>query len=93
MKKKIIMPAAIAALMGIGVSSSPILTSHVDGLSDLQLANAEALAENEPSSGYGCGYAAYEWDNDFWEDTKNFSKCMRGCPEKSGTSPKYIMCD
>lgn len=62
------------------------------GLSDLALENIEALASGETSGSYGCGYAAYEWDDDWYEDTKNFTKCKSGCPEGSGTSPKYIKC-
>lgn len=62
-----------------------------DEFSDIELANAEALTKDE-NPGYGCGYAAYEWDNDWFEDTKHFSKCKQGCPEGSGTSPKYIYC-
>lgn len=61
-------------------------------LSDLAMSNVEALAGGEGSGGIGCGYAAYEWDNDWYEDTKHFIKCVSGCPEGSGTSPKYRNC-
>lgn len=62
-------------------------------LSDLALANVEALANGESGGSFGCGdNAAYEWDSDWYEDTKNFTKCRRGCPEGSGTQPKYMNC-
>lgn len=60
-------------------------------ISDIVLVNVEALANGEGST-FGCGYAAYEWDDDWYEDTKSFTKCRRGCPEGEGTSPKYMDC-
>lgn len=51
------------------------------------------LARGESGGNYGCGYAAYEWDQDWYEDTKHFTKCINGCPEGEGTSPKYVQCD
>ena len=62
--------------------------------SDVVMANVEALANAESggSQGYGCGYAAYELDDDWYEDTKKVTKCLRGCPEVEGTEPKYIWC-
>ena len=91
--KKIILSSifalALIATVGFGVNKS----MNSDGnLSDLALANVEALASGEGGSSLGCGYAAYEWDNDWYEDTKHFIKCTTGCPEGSGTSPKYIHC-
>lgn len=85
------MAVAGIAVIGIGCYWSDVLTSDSYNLSAIELANIEALSENE-SYGYGCGYAAYEWDDDWYEDTKCFTKCVRGCPEKSGTSPKYTDC-
>lgn len=91
MKIKFILGAITVALMGTGGYIGYSSSNPDDGLNDLNLANAEALATDETSN-YGCGYAAYEWDNDWYEDTKSFSKCKKGCPEGSGTSPKYISC-
>ncbi len=82
---------AFATLMGVGGWISISSHQHEEGLTDLQLSNAEALTTGE-NTGYGCGMAAYEWDNDWYEDTKNFAKCRSGCPEGSGTSPKYMNC-
>ncbi len=79
---------AMMAIVGIGVNKS---VNNDTNFSDLALANVEALAAGE-GGGLGCGYAAYEWDNDWYEDTKNFIKCKNGCPDGSGTSPKYIDC-
>ncbi len=62
-------------------------------LSNIALENVEALARGESGGSYGCGYAAYEWDQDWYEDTKHFTKCIQGCPEGEGTSPKYKQCD
>lgn len=78
---------ALVAVAGMGINKS---VNNDANLSDLALANVEALAADE--TGNGCGYAAYEWDNDWYEDTKNFIKCTTNCPEGSGTSPKYINC-
>jgi hypothetical protein len=88
--KKIILGSiaalAIAAVAVVNVN----LDSKSSDLSAISLANVEALAGE--GSGLGCGYAAYEWDDDWYEDTKSFIKCTSGCPEGSGTSPKYIHC-
>lgn len=48
MKKRIMIPAAIAALMGVGgyLAHRAIATTPTDGLSELELANAEALADD-----------------------------------------------
>ncbi len=55
MKKKLFSAAAIAALMCAGGYFAKSVTTPNDGLSDLELANAEALAKNE-------GIVIIEWD-------------------------------
>lgn len=47
MKKQFMIPAAIAFLMGVGGYLGHAASTPADDLSDLQLANAEALAEDE----------------------------------------------
>lgn len=47
MNKKFFAAAAIAALMGVGGYFAKSATTQNDGLSDLEIANAEALAEEE----------------------------------------------
>lgn len=79
----------MAAVTGIWNFSQ---TQNEVELSDLALANVEALANGESGGDFGCGNAAYEWDSDWYEDTKNFTKCRSGCPEGSGTDPKYMNC-
>jgi hypothetical protein len=64
------------------------MNSQKNELSDVQLANVEALAQE---SGGSCGFAAYEYDNDWYEDTKNFRRCG-DCQWVSGTQPKYTNC-
>ena len=50
--KKVFVSAAIAALMCTGAFLSKSLTPQNDGLSDIQLANAEALADGESPRRY-----------------------------------------
>lgn len=90
MKKKVMGIIAVVAIAAIAGYNT--FTSQNDvKLSDLALANVEALARGE--AGFGCGRAAYEWDDDWHEDTKYFTKCAKGCPEGEGTTPKYMDCD
>ena len=86
--KKVMIIVTVALIAGYNVYKSP----SIDGMSELMLMYVEALASDESSSGYGCGYAAYEWDNDWYEDTKNFTRCVSGCPPQSGTNPQYMDC-
>lgn len=93
MNKKVLkatFAVAIALMGGINVFNA----LKTETLSDIALANVEALASNESGGGqsYGCGYAAYELDDDWYEDTKKVTKCGKGCPETEGTEPKYIWC-
>ena len=84
---KISMVTALAAITGYGIYAYQTENT----LSDIALANVEALASGE-NGNYGCGRAVYEWDNDWYEDTKHFTRCMQGCPDGEGTSPKYMNC-
>ena len=54
MKKKFFVTAAIAALMGVGAYFGHATEAPTEGLSDLELANAEALADPE-------WWAGVEW--------------------------------
>lgn len=92
MKKmiKVAFVAAIAMVAGYNMYQSQ---SVMNGMSEFALANVEALASGESSGGYGCGYAVYEWDNDWYEDSKSFTRCVSGCPTGSGTEPKYVQCN
>ncbi|MDE6263912.1 MAG: NVEALA domain-containing protein [Paramuribaculum sp.] len=67
MKKKILVPAAIAALMGVGGYFAKSATTQNDGLSDLELANAEALANLEDKI---CRFSKVEKN-----ESKNEVKC------------------
>lgn len=63
MKKSIMIPTAIAVLMSVAVSFGHFAKTD-DGLSDLQLANAEALADDDEYSGKPCyneGKYDYNW--------------------------------
>ena len=91
MKKKIFGAALISA-MAVAAGWNFNQSKNETQLSDLALANVEALANGESGGCFGCGNAAYEWDSDWYEDTKNFTKCRSGCPEGSGTEPKYMNC-
>jgi hypothetical protein len=78
------------SLLSLGVLA--LMKTNTEGaLSDLQLENIEALSSNE-STGFGCGYAAYEKGDAWYEPTRYFTSCKSGCPESSGTTPKYIYC-
>lgn len=46
MNKKFLLPVAIATLMGVAYLAKPA-TAQTEGLSDIQLANVEALADVE----------------------------------------------
>ena len=87
LKLKIAMVAVVAAVAGYVTYQNQTKVVW----SELTLANVEALAFGESGS-FGCGRAVYEWDNDWYEDTKHFTRCMQGCPDGEGTSPKYINC-
>ena len=70
--------------------SAPYLRSEESPTSVLIQLNLEALASGERNVTLQCGYAAYEWDDDWYEDTKKFTICKKNCPEGSGTEPKYV---
>jgi len=53
-------------------------------------ANVEALTSGENGGGK-CGYAVYEYDDDWYEDTKKFRRCG-DCEWVSGSSPIYTNC-
>lgn len=58
------------------------------GVDPLFESNVEALSRNESG---GCSYGAYEYDDEFFENTKTFIRCG-DCSWVSGTSPKYTNC-
>ncbi|MDE6588139.1 MAG: hypothetical protein K2K40_07360 [Paramuribaculum sp.] len=53
MNKKMFVPAAIAALMGVGGYLGNATATPAEGLSDLQLENAEALADDNEGDNTG----------------------------------------
>lgn len=58
----------------------------------LLLKNIEALSQNEGgNSGGQCGFAAYEYDGDWYEDSKEFRRCG-DCQWVKGTQPRYTQC-
>ncbi|MDE6588133.1 MAG: hypothetical protein K2K40_07330 [Paramuribaculum sp.] len=54
MNKKMFVPATLVALMGLGAYFGHVTATSADGLSDLELANAEALALIESDGSIGC---------------------------------------
>ena len=63
MKKKIFGAALISA-MAVAAGWNFNQSKNETQLSDLALANVEALANGESGGSFGCGNAAYEWDSD-----------------------------
>lgn len=62
MKKKFFVTAAIAALMGVAGYLRHANATPADGLSDLELANAEALAlDPEQHMGFCDTYCSYRY--------------------------------
>lgn len=91
--KKILFPFTLTALAVAAAGIIMHYNADARPLSAIELENIEALSTNEGGGGsFGCPYAAYEWDNDWYEDTKNFMVCRSGCPIEQGTSPKYRDC-
>lgn len=91
MNKKVFGTIAVVAAMFVGYKT--YITQNNDGITGVVLANIEALASSsESGKSYGCGKAAFEADDDWYEDTKTFKWCSEGCPDSEGTSPKYIDC-
>lgn len=87
---KVAIVAALSTVAGYGVYANQTKTKEFsEEMSEVLLENVEALASGES---LGCGRAVYEYDNDWYEDTKHFTRCQRGCPDAEGTSPKYIDC-
>ncbi|MDR2882310.1 MAG: NVEALA domain-containing protein [Alistipes sp.] len=78
---------AIVAVAGVAVNNANSTTK----MSDLMIKNLEALSQNEGGSGGGCGFAAYQYDDDWYEDSKNFRRCG-DCEWVSGTKPQYTQC-
>lgn len=75
-------PAAIAAMMGVGAYFGNATATPAEGLSDLQLENAEALAEYE--SKYPCPDACMDWDGNSGggiacDCGRYVGKCKRRC--------------
>lgn len=87
--KKVFGLLAVLAIVAVAYNVS--INSNGNDLSDVSLANIEALAQESGGSGNSCGYAAYEYDNDWYEDTKNFRRCG-DCQWVTGTQPKYTQC-
>lgn len=89
--KKIFGTMMVAAALFAGYNTYN--TQNNNGVVGIVWANIEALASSTESGvSYGCGRAVYETDDDWYEDTKTFKWCSKGCPDGEGTSPKYIDC-
>ena len=89
--KKIFVTMTVAVTLFAGYSTYEV--HNQTRITDIALANVEALASNSESGiSYGCGRAVYEADDDWYEDTKTFKWCSSGCPDSEGTKPKYIDC-
>lgn len=86
MKKNFFLAAGVA-LVAVAVSISVYVKNGNNVKNDLISANVEALAQTEG----GCGFAAYQYDNDWYEDTKNFRRCG-DCQWVVGTQPQYTNC-
>lgn len=83
MKKKFMITAAIAALALVGSYFGKAAINHADGLSDLELANAEALAdpdENGSSTSWPCWGALSEAGGGVW-------KCGNPCSWEENKGP------
>lgn len=85
MKKKMIMLASATVVAAAFCGSYAAAKLGVDPLFE---SNVEALSRNESG---GCSYGAYEYDDEFFENTKTFIRCG-DCSWVSGTSPKYTNC-
>lgn len=89
MKKKSL--SAIAIVASAVIAGYNTFTSQKEvRLTDLALANVEALAGVEDDG--GCTIGAYIWGDDWYLDTVHFYTCEPGCPEREGTSPKFREC-
>lgn len=75
---------AVSAIVAV---SAGILAYNESKTDDLFSANVEALSDNEGS----CGIAAYQYDDDWYEDTVNFRRCG-DCMWVRGTNPSYTNC-
>ena len=82
MKKIIISVIALTGAIAMAVT----ISANKD--SDLLTKNIEALADGESG---GCGFAAYEYDDDWYQDDKNFRRCG-DCEWVRGTRPQYTDC-
>ena len=87
MKKKIIF-AATAVFMAAAVSVFTYISSERNAMDELFSANVEALANTEAGN---CGLAAYEYDDDWYEDCKYFRRCG-DCEWVKGSHPHYNNC-
>ena len=85
MKKKLF--GGISVLAIVAVAAFNVNQNQKSDMSLLALANVEALANSE-YGGNNCGRAVYEYDNDWYEDTKNFRRCG-DCAWVQGTRPQY----
>jgi hypothetical protein len=93
MKKMILGGIAVIVIAVLAAVNVNMNSQSENLLSDFALANVEALANGETGSGggSGCGFAAYEYNNNWYEDTKTFRRCGE-CVWVSGTSPQYTNC-
>ena len=91
MKKGIFSMAVLAAMCVGGYFGHSAYQESK--LTDLELANVEALSENEGGNSFNCGRAAYEWsEGGSSSELRKFMICRKGCPETNGINPSYIDC-
>jgi len=87
MKRKMTLLAT--SLLALAAVTTTMVTIRSGDNMSLIMRNVEALGQTE--NGGGCGFAAYQYDGDWYEDTKNFQRCG-DCEWVSGTKPQYREC-
>ena len=82
---------SVIALVGMCIYCAHYEQQNI--YNDIAISNIEALTSDSEKPSYGCGRAAYQWDNEWLANTVQFRECMSGCPHQKGTSPLYQQCD
>ncbi|MDE7150903.1 MAG: hypothetical protein K2O27_01430 [Candidatus Amulumruptor sp.] len=95
--KKLLLPAAIAAMMGVGAYFGHATEAPTEGLSDLELANAEALADDYEEGPVFTNWKEYKiectytkttyWDLGIWghETSGTYTATVITCGYGSGS--------
>ena len=79
MKKKILMPLLGAVVLGMSAYAGYRTYDAYNGASesDLLLADAEALADDEGGCNYNNGYRKWSSEGFFWEKEEEFYDCCQ----------------